>query len=193
MSLLRAGGSTFAADPARDCVRSDYMWTAAADPHVLLGRVLSQRASDRAMDLSQIRCCEWRHDGRRHVRIDQPDGVMRLDLVDGDIATVALRIEPAVDLLRPLEPQFASIRRLHALCRGETSSVHDQRFVRLVEALRVSDALAAGASLREIALGILGGDWPGDGEYLKSRARRRVALAATLVRVGPRGVLAAQI
>lgn len=193
MTRSRVGGSTFAADPARDCVRSDYMWTAAADPHVLVARVLSHPGQDAAINLSQVPCSAWSLDGCRHVRFDLPEGVLRLDLVDGDIATVALRIEPAVDLLRPLEPQFASIRRLHALCRGETSSVHDQRFVRLVEALRVSDALAAGASLREIALGILGGDWPGDGEYLKSRARRRVALAATLVRVGPRGVLAAQI
>lgn len=169
------------------------MWTAAADPHVLSARILSEPAGDVAIDLSQARCSARSHDGRRHVRIDLPGGAMRLDLVDGDIAADVLRIEPAVDLRRPLEPQLASIRRLHALCRGETTSVRNQRFVRLVEALRAADALAAGASLRDIALGTLGDDWPGDGEHLKSRARRRVALAEDLKRAGPARVLAARI
>jgi hypothetical protein len=169
------------------------MWTAAADPHVLLARVFPRPGADATIDLERVCCFEWRHDGRRHIRIDLADGPMRLDLAAGEIAPDASWIEPAVDLLRPLDPQFASIRRLSALCHGEGSSVRNQRFVRLVEALRVGDALAAGASLRDIGLGTLGDDWPGDGEYLKSRVRRRVALAAALVRAGPRGALAAQI
>jgi hypothetical protein len=63
----------------------------------------------------------------------------------------------------------------------------------LVEALRVGDAIAAGASQRAIGLGIYGGDWPGDGEHLKSRVRRMIPLAAALFRAGPRGVLAGRI
>ena len=169
------------------------MWAAAADPHVLLARVSPQPGSGAAVDLEHVRCCNWQHDGSGHVRIDFADGPMRLDLAAGEIAPDVSCIEPAVDLLRPLYPQFASIRRLHALCHGEVSSVRSQRFVRLVEALRVADALAAGASLRDIGLGALGDDWPGDGEHLKSRARRRVTLAAALVRAGPRAVLAAEI
>lgn len=188
-----AGGSTFAADPALDCACSDYMWTAAADPHVLLARVLPRPGQDGAIDLTGVRCCDWRHDGRCHSRIDLPDGAMRLDLIEGEIASGGLRIEPALDFFRPLDAQIASIRRLHALCHGRTSTVRDQRFVRLVEALRVGDALAAGASLRDIGLGALGDDWPGDGEHVKSRARRRVMLAASLARAGPRGVLSGQI
>lgn len=193
MNPSRAGGCTFAADPARDCACSDYLWTAAADPHVLRARVLPQRGRDPAINLSTVTCFGWRHDGRRHVRIDLPDGPMRLDLVEGAIAAAAVCIEPAVDILRPLDPQIGTIRRLRALSRGELASVRDQGFARLVEALRASDALAAGASLREIGLGTLGDDWPGDGEHLKSRARRRVVLAAALVTAGPRAILKGRI
>jgi len=169
------------------------MWTAAADPHVLLARVLPRPRADAAIDLEHVHCCDWWQEGRQHVRIDFADGVMRVDIVEGKIASGTLSIEAAVDLPRPLDPQIASIRRLRTLCRGETSPVHDQRFGRLVEALRAGDALAAGASLRDIGLGILGDDWPGDGDHLKSRARRRVKLAAALAHAGPRGVLSGAI
>lgn len=170
------------------------MWAAAADPCVLRARVFPASAKTEAgIDLAQIPHCVWQHGGCQHVRLDLPDGAMRLDLVDGIIVPGAVTIEPAIDLRRPLDPQMASIRRLDALMRGDLSRCCDQRFVRLVEALRAADALAEGASLRDIGLGVLGGDWPGDGEHLKSRARRRVALAAELRRAGPRGVLTRRI
>src|SRR3546814_2270295 len=100
-----------------------------------------------------------------------------------------MTIEPAIDLRRAIDPQIASLRRLDALMRGDILETRDQRLVRLVEALRAADAIAAGASLRDIGVGAFGGDWPGDGEHLKSRVRRRVALAVELTRAGPRGVL----
>lgn len=128
-----------------------------------------------------------------HVRLHLPDGVMRLDLVGGaDFAEVAA-IEPVIDLARALEPQFTSVRRLAILMQGAHAHIHDQRVVRLVEALRAADALAAGASLRDIGLGAFGDDWPGDGEHLKSKVRRRIALAAVLARSGPSGVLTGRI
>jgi hypothetical protein len=170
------------------------MWSAAADPHVLRARVFSlDRPAGYAIDLSRLSRCSWPHEGCVHVRLALPDGDMRLDLVDGAVIPGRLTIEPAIDFRRPLQPQLESIRRLHALISGDRPSLRDQRFIRLVEALRVADALAAGASLREIALGMLGDDWPGDGEHLKSRARRRVALAGELTRAGPGAVLARRI
>ncbi|WP_150290012.1 DNA -binding domain-containing protein [Sphingobium estronivorans] len=70
----------------------------------------------------------------------------------------------------------------------------DRRMPRLVEALRVLDALACGASLTAIGAVLVGADriardWPGDGEHLKSWVRRRVMLARRLQRAGPRGVM----
>lgn len=118
---------------------------------------------------------------------------MRLDLVDGLIEPGSLTIEPVIDLCRPLEPQLLSVRRLDALLHGDCPLAVDQRLIRLVEALRTADALAAGASLRDIGEGMFGGDWPGDGEHVKSRVRRRVVLADALLRAGSLGVLARAI
>ncbi|WP_296614649.1 DUF2285 domain-containing protein [Sphingomonas sp.] len=168
------------------------MWTAAADPHVLRARILAPSASGGAIDLYRFPHFVRRGEDCCHVRFDLHDGALRLDLV-GDFVTGGGCIEPALDLGRDLESQLAAIRRLDALLRGCASPSRDQRFVRHVEALRAADALAAGASLRDIALGILGEDWPGDGEHLKSRARRRVRLAAELMRAGPSAVLARTI
>lgn len=167
------------------------MWTAKADAHVLRVRV---RSSD--------------HDGAEvahwvravvvgahctHVQLHPPDGVMRLDVVgDVDLGGI-MTIEPILDLDRAIEPQVATIRRLVALRRGAPLPRADQRMVRLVEALRAVDALAAGASLRDIGLGIFGGEWPGDGEHLKSKVRRRIALGADVLRAGAPNVLQERI
>lgn len=170
------------------------MWTAAADPHVLRARVFPQPDYvGNGIELSRFARFIWQHGGCHHVRLDLPSGVVRFDLLGGAIVPGIIRVEPAVDLGRPIDPQFASIRRLDVLMRGDPPPPREQCFVRLVEALRAADALAAGASLRDFALGALGDDWPGDGEHLKSRARRRVVLAGDLLRAGPRGVLLRKI
>src|SRR3546814_17261136 len=98
-----------------------------------------------------------------------------------------MTIEPAIDLRRAIDPQIASLRRLDALMRGDILEPRDQRLVRLAEALPAADALAAGASLRDISVGDFGGDWPGVGEHLKSPVRPRVALVGSLPWGGPRG------
>lgn len=120
--------------------------------------------------------------------------MLQLDGLDGVFAGGPQRVSPAIAHDRPLGPQFDSVRRLDAFLhhRREQPNV-GLRFGRLVEALRVGDAIAAGASQREIGLGIHGGYWPGDGEHLKSRVRRMIILAAHLARVGPLGVLAGRI
>lgn len=170
------------------------MWTAEADPCVLRARVsFSTGVCAAAIDLSLWPHCALPGDGCVHVRLHLPDGVLRLDLVDSANLAGPLMIEPAIDLRRGIDSQIESLRRLHALMRGDVLETRDQRFVRLIEALRVADAIAAGASLRDIGLGAFGDDWPGDGEHLKSRVRRRVELAAELMRAGPVGVLAGKI
>ena len=103
-------------------------------------------------------------------------------------------IRPTIDLTRPTEPQIHSVRRLAALATGAPEPIErDATLVRLVAALRVRDALADGASQRDIGLGVFGDDWPGDGEHLKSRVRRMIPFSAKLARAGPRGVVQARI
>jgi len=57
-------------------------------------------------------------------------------------------------------------------------------------ALRTHDARMAGASLRDMAIELLGpGEWPGPGECRKSAMRRLVAMGEKLVRQGPLPIL----
>lgn len=114
-----------------------------------------------------------------------------MDIIEGSVFRGEVLIEPVLDLQHELEPQISTVRRLDLLLRGLSwDRPNDTRLMRLVLALRVLDARAAGISLRGIATGILGArDWPGDGDCEKSRARRIVELAEALRHAGPGGVL----
>ncbi|MCG7349865.1 DNA -binding domain-containing protein [Sphingomonas sp. ACRSK] len=127
---------------------------------------------------------------RCHILLHLLRATLQLEGLAGAFGDGPQPVSALIDHGRFLEPQFESVRRLDAFLRGrEPPPDVGTRFGRLVEALRVGDAIAAGASQREIGLGIYGGEWPGDGEHLKSRVRRMVPLAAELIRIGPRGVL----
>lgn len=131
--------------------------------------------------------------------VELDDGPLRLDIIAG-----TLKAGP-VDLTVHLDASHLHCRREvalwrlfracgHAFPRQRRSVGRDRRLPRLVEALRVADALAAGASLREIALGLdcptKGAiDWPGDGEHVKSAIRRKVDLAHRLITAGPAAIL----
>lgn len=127
-----------------------------------------------------------------HLRIDLPGGPLRLDIVGDGWPVVPA---PLVRLGADLDYQLRAVLRLDALTRGAEPLVPaDRTLPRLVLALRAWDARKAGASLRDIGLGLIGGDdWPGDGEHLKSRTRRLVARGEALIRAGPRGVLRSDI
>lgn len=151
-------------------------------------------AGGRLLDLSRIGYRAMRAGRQLHLLLELPAGTIQLDLRDaGDGGRIA-GIRPMIDLVRPVEPQFHSARRLAALLEGAPEPIpREPGMSRLVAALRVGDALAACASQREIGLGIFGDDWPGDGEHLKSRVRRMILFARELVKAGPRGVLQARI
>ena len=167
------------------------MWTARADPFVLRARLNDAAAlCAPAIDLSRWPHLALQGDACIHLRLHLPGGVLRLDCVGRGFLSGLVAIEPAIDFSRAIEPQIASLSKLDAFLKGDRVALRDQAFVRLLEALRVADALESGASLRAIGLGIYGGDWPGDGEHLKSKVRRRVALADRLLHAGPRSVLA---
>jgi hypothetical protein len=165
------------------------VWSAAVDPRVL-----------------RVRCfgCETDHpaafDGRTHrlrVAVDN-DGIericvggsgepLRIDVVSGTIQRGIVCLEPAIDLARSLPPQVAALHRLDCLLRQVVwNRPVDRALLRLFVALRSADARRHGASLRDIARIILGlPDWPGDGEFAKSSARRLVALGGLLMQASP--------
>ncbi|WCM25941.1 DUF2285 domain-containing protein [Sphingomonas sp. QA11] len=132
------------------------------------------------------------YDGQEHVRIDRPAGVIRLDVVSGSLRAgpVTLTFEIAYD--DRLAIQLSALRDFEmAISRDGAGSPGPERLPGLLAALQAVDAHAAGARLRTIADLLLGeGDWPGDGEYRKSRVRRILAVGEQLLRAGPLPILA---
>jgi hypothetical protein len=188
---LPAGGCTFAIDPGLDCIHAAPIWAASIDPYVISARIfLSSNQDVRSRWDRLIRSSVERNDVI-HARLELPDGPLRLDVI-GEHWPFPVGIEPAIDLRRALAPQMCTGFRLAHWIRGDLAlQTRDSELERWVTALRVSDALDGGASQREIGLGIYGGDWPGDGEHLKSRVRRLITMARKLLSTGPRGILSA--
>lgn len=142
------------------------------------------------LDLSRLDHRVVRVAGRSHFLIELPAGMLQLDVRDTRDQREIVAVSPTIDLARPIEPQFHSARRLAALLAGGSEPVpREAGLARLVATLRVRDALASGASQRDIGLGIFGNEWPGDGEHLKSRVRRMIRVARALAAMGPRAVL----
>lgn len=111
-------------------------------------------------------------DGRQHVRIDVENG----SLLAGTPVVLHYRIAG----IASAEPKILPLRRLIWLVRnrrfGKSLVVRDRKLRRHVLALRVFDALAAGASQREIAeeLWRAGSASPEVQESLRLRVRRLV-------------------
>lgn len=150
----------------------------------------SVEGGGRLLDLSRVDFRVVRKADVSHLLLELPAGTLQLDLRVTGRQHEIVAVRPTIDLVRPIEPQFHSARRLAALLAGLPEPVtRDAGLARLVAALRVIDALADGASQRDIGLGIVGNDWPGDGEHLKSRVRRMIPFARALAAMGPRPVL----
>nr|WP_198148550.1 DUF2285 domain-containing protein [Sphingomonas sp. Y57] len=151
-------------------------------------------AAGRLLDLSRVPHRMMRGECHTYLLLELPAGTIQLDLLGAEDNRAAVWVRLSIDLSRPIEPQFHSARRLAALLDGAPEPVRREvKLTRLVSVLRVADALADGASQREIGLGIFGDDWPGDGEHLKSLVRRMIPFATKLVRAGPREVLAGRV
>ena len=162
------------------------VWSAAVDPRVLGVRCFREPDDGRGSLLG--RAHRWRvvvgENACEHVWLVSGGEPLRIDVMAGSIRDGCVRIEPAVDLRRDLQPQIAALRRLDRLMQGMAwTSFEDKALPRLVLALRVADARRHGCSLRQVARDVLGlHDWPGDGEWAKSSTRRLIALANILAR-----------
>lgn len=192
MLSLCAGGCTFAPDPTLDFARCGPIWSKAVDPAVLDTRCRPCQAEETlSFSLERYHACVASAPRSEHVRLDIAHDPIRLDIIDGSVLGGPVMLEPALSLRRDLRWQLASLHRLEAALRGKACrQLPDPRLARLLLALRALDACAEGASLRTIAHELLGArDWPGDGECVKSQARRLVSLAEALYHAGPRGIL----
>lgn len=191
-NVCRAGGFTFLSDPSLNLASAAPIWSAALDPCVI--RVAAHPCANRSQLRFDLSTYDYRvalSPAGEHLLLRVQGTSLRLDVVAGTILSGPVRLEPRFDLER-LNVQIAAIRKLEAMIRHMLlPKQKDGRLAKLILALRALDARAEGASLREVARGIFGSsDWPGDGESIKSRARRLVGLAQELKQAGPAGVFA---
>jgi hypothetical protein len=137
--------------------------------------------------------------GREHAALSDGWRRIRIDVAEGSLAGERpLLLRYQLVGLATAERKLLPLRRLLGLCRTGRFAASlfppDRRVVRWVEALRVHDALRAGASQREIA-GALFGDartsteWRGASDSLRSRVQRLVRDARALAAGGFRGLL----
>ena len=175
--------------PHLQCVDAPILWSASVDPSVLCAAARPAASIDPwGFDLRF-----WAREAtlvlggdREHLQIGAGVHRLRLDVMAGSLLSGPVRLRYEIVPARNMEAVVATLRRFLHLCRtGDLLSaptLTPQRLRRQIEALRVHDALAAGASIRDIGLLLFGHDrvraeWHGASDALKSRCRRLVALA----------------
>jgi hypothetical protein len=193
-------GFTFAERPACGSPGARLLWHARHDPGVL--RVSEGEVSDDDLfDLRNLRTptvVAVAPDGREHVAISDGFRRIRLDVIEGSLLAGSVMLHYHLRGLNHLDGPLLSLRRLIALVRTGRFALApfpaDHTAPRIVTALRVHDALVAGASQRDIAIGLFGvdivnRDWLTSSDFLRSRVRRLVALARRLEAGGWRELL----
>jgi len=126
-------------------------------------------------------------DGRRHIRLD----IAGASLAGGRPVLLRYRLAGVPSA----EARLLPLRRFLHLCRHRRFSAvlfpADRQVERGLVVLRVHDALADGASQRDIARELFGADrvlpgWAGESDSLRSRVRRLVAEARAMAAGGYR-------
>jgi len=201
-TIRRNGASFFAEHPARDATEARLLWHADLDPGTLSVVAIPSVVGDPdAIDpaalapwLTLIAGRSGEHavlsDGRRHIRID---------IEDGTLAGGAVRLRYQLEGLVAAERKLLPLRRLIDLSRRRLFRAAlyppDRRVNRWLAALRVHDAIRAGASQREIArtlFGAAGDEHERRADSLRSRVRRLVREAGALARGGYRHLMLRQ-
>jgi hypothetical protein len=201
-----AGGCTFAEDPARPAPQAQIVWHAALDPAILPVRAEPAAADDPdAVPLAVL--APWLTvvadpEGREHAALSDGRCRIRLDVETGCISgEEAVALEYLLRGVHCVRPRLLTLRRLLGLVRHRrfvrSLFPDDPQGPRLIAMLRVSDALADGASQREIACQLFGleavkQDWNGRSDALRSRVRRLAREARIMAAGGYRQLLRRQ-
>lgn len=197
-----SGGCTFAEDPARSAPEAHIIWHADLDPGTLQVMAEPARPGDPdAIDLDRL--AAWltvapdQH-GHEHAAISNGWQRIRLDVEAGTLRAggPVLFIYRLVGMASAA-PRILPLRRLLALARHGRFATSlfpaDPRIARWLDILRVADALADGASQREIAAALFGqeravNEWSHEAS-LRSRVRRLVREAREMARGGWRQLM----
>lgn len=136
--------------------------------------------------------------GPEHLLISDGLRAIRIDVVAGSVREGPVQLRFLIAGLKSAERPLLTLRRLLALCRSARFSpaLHppDRRAGRFVLMLRARDALAGGATQREIAATLLSAEatterWRVSAPTLRARAQRLVRAARSMAAGGYRSLL----
>ena len=164
------------------------LWTSAAHPGVLAVRRLAGRRAGDRFDLARFARLATLVRGatREHLLLSDGLRALRLDAPAGTFTAEPAALRYRVDGIDSAAPVLLALRRFLLLCRsgGFSRSLHrpEARARRWTLMLRASDAVAAGASQREIAEVLLGrvaggAGWRSRDPSLRTQAQRLVRAA----------------
>jgi hypothetical protein len=195
MQCLR--GYIFAEDPSVGATNARLLWTADVDPGVLkVDAVPAAPTANDSFDLARFAAMSSVGQGAdncEHIVISDGYRRIRIDVAVGSLLQGPVLLRHHLDGVDQLDQKLLTLRRLIALHRSgrfasSLFSVGPQT-KRFVVALRVYDALQAGASQRDIAIALFGkavvdDDWKATSDYLRLRVRRLVTLTGRMAAGG---------
>jgi len=171
------------------------VWSAEAHPFVL-GVDAAQPNGEDDFDLARLGCVSTlltAADGREHLLISDGLRSIRIDVLEGSIASGPAELRYRLSGFAAAERPLLTLRRLLALWRTGRfcRSLHrrETRARRWLLMLRAHDALAAGANQREIAAELLGSRaarkrWRVEAPSLRTQVQRLVHGAARMAEGG---------
>lgn len=200
------GGCTFAEDPARSAPEARIIWHADLDPATLsVAAIPTDHSDPDGIDLERV--ASWLTvvtdpGGCDHAVLSDGCHHIRLDVAQGRLAgETMVHLHYRLHGLGKAEAGVLPLRRLLHLHRyrrfARSLFPRDPWVERGIQLLRVHDALADGASQREIGAVLFGAqraveDWNDRSDSLRSRIRRLVREAKALAQGGYRDLMRRQ-
>lgn len=190
LQAQRLRGCIFAEDPCASATAARLLWAADVDLGVLqVDLAPAASAADDSFDLRRFAAMATvvsNDSGHEHIAISDGYRRIRIDVSSGSLLDGPVVLRHLLEGVDRLDHKLLTLRRLVALQRHgkfvSTLFPVSPQTRRIVMALRVNDALQAGASQREIAIALFGknvvdNDWTAGSDYLRLRVRRLVTLA----------------
>ena len=185
-------------NPSLDALSARPFWCADMDSAVLHADALTARSRD-MFDLACLsRFATLLADRGEHVLLSDGLHSIRLDLISGSLATGPVALRWRIDGVADAGRQILAIRQFMALARSGrfSRSFHppERRAGRWVRMLRVHDAIASGATHREIAGALFGADaagprWRVTANSCRLQVQRLASGARRSIAAGPIGWL----
>ena len=195
------GGYTVLEQPHIPADHAQLLWTAAVDRSVLHVDCYACPSRDGGLDFAKIDLAQVvaiDSKGHQHICITDGFSHLRIDVENGTVLQGSVAFRVSVGDVARLPTILHSLTQLDAIWRAGkfpppvlTRTYHR---VRTLMALRIHDALIAGASQRDLGRLIFGSkrvasDWNGTSDALRSQIRRLIQLSAELSAGGYRRLL----